>query len=80
MITEKEQAAYPFRPQISEETKKITLRKERMEGVVDRLIAEFAKRENRMGLLREGREAQLKKECTFAPAVNNYMPIESFRG
>lgn len=80
MIAEKEQTAYPFRPQLGEETKKITSRKEKMECVVDRLIAEFAKREDRMGLLREGREAQLKKECTFTPAVNNYIPTEAFRG
>jgi hypothetical protein len=51
-----------------------------MEGVVDRLIAEFAKRGDRMGLLREGREAQLRKECTFTPAVNNYIPNDTYKG
>lgn len=80
MIAEKEQTAYPFRPQLSEETKKIASRKEKMGGVVDRLIAEFARREVRMGLLREGREAQMKKECTFAPAVNNYILNDAISG
>lgn len=56
MVAEKEEATYPFRPELTEATKKIAAgRKGMVESVVDRLIEDFAKREGRINLLREGR-------------------------
>lgn len=80
MVAEKEEASCPFRPELNEASRKMAAgRKGVVESVVDRLIEDFAKREGRINVLREGREAHLKKECTFAPAVNNYLPTEAVR-
>lgn len=72
MVAEKEETSYSFQPQVSDASKKL-VKKRMVENVVDRLIEDYKRKEERMGALKQNIEVNLKKELTFTPAINNYI-------
>lgn len=72
MAAEREEASCSFQPQISGASQQIA-KKRKVENVVDRLLEDYRRKEERMAALRESAEASLRQQLTFAPAINNFI-------